>query len=305
MIVIEDAAPTADIKRGLEEGGLAELASAVPITAGEPTPTLRSLIDSVRRLLVMAEDKGDATGWYRRAFDVLQETPFAFTSTAQLERPDSCRPNRGGTRPPLFLVNHWVENYPPRPRDASVVNEREFIVRRARECARIRDRTPTLIAVDFVERGNLIGAVDELNSSIGVLLAEAVPEAVRKCLTDVQHDLFDLGGELSIPGYEAVSDEHVARVEDAVERFNADLAPLKEFILPGGARAAGLAHVARTVCRRAERSVVHLAAAETVPDPTRRYLNRLSDLLFVLARVLNRAAGGDDILWQKGRRRGA
>ena len=163
MIVIEDAAPTADIKRELEAGGLAELASAVPIRAGEPTPTLRSLVDSGRRLLVMAEDKGDATGWYRRAFDVLQETPFAFTSTAQLERPESCRPNRGGTRPPLFLMNHWVESYPPRPRDATVVNEREFLVRRARECAQIRDRTPTLIAVDFVERGNLIGAVDELN----------------------------------------------------------------------------------------------------------------------------------------------
>ncbi len=163
MIVIEDAAPTADIKRELEAGGLAELASAVPIRAGLPTPTLRELIDSGRRLLVMAEDKGDATGWYRRAFEVLQETPFAFTSPAQLELESSCRVNRGGTRPPLFLVNHWVESYPPRPRDATIVNEREFILRRARECARIRDRTPTLIAVDFVERGDLIGAVDVLN----------------------------------------------------------------------------------------------------------------------------------------------
>jgi cob(I)alamin adenosyltransferase len=146
-----------------------------------------------------------------------------------------------------------------------------------------------------------IGAVDELNSVIGVVLAEALPEAIAKCLTDVQHDLFDLGGELSIPGYTAVTDAHVARVEAAVEAFNADLSPLKEFILPGGTRAAALAHVARTVCRRAERSVIRLAAGEPVPERSRIYLNRLSDLLFVLARAINRAAGTRDVLWQKGR----
>lgn len=149
-----------------------------------------------------------------------------------------------------------------------------------------------------------IGSVDELNSTLGVLLAEAVPDAVRACLIDVQHDLFDLGGELSIPGYAAVTDDHIARLEAGVARFNAELSPLKEFILPGGTRAAGLAHVARTVCRRAERTVVHLAATESVSDPARRYLNRLSDLLFVVARTINRASGGSDVLWEKGRRRG-
>jgi len=146
-----------------------------------------------------------------------------------------------------------------------------------------------------------IGTVDELNSTLGVLLAEALPEAVRACLTDVQHDLFDLGGELSIPGHMAVTDAHVQRLEDAVDQFNADLAPLKEFILPGGTRAAAQAHIGRTVCRRAERALVHLATTVPVNEAARRYLNRLSDLLFVLARSLNRQAGGRDVLWRKGR----
>jgi cob(I)alamin adenosyltransferase len=147
-----------------------------------------------------------------------------------------------------------------------------------------------------------IGAVDELNSSLGVLLAEALPPAVTGCVTNVQHDLFDLGGELSIPGYKTVTNAHVERLEAAVERFNADLKPLKEFILPAGTRAASLAHVSRTVCRRAERALVRLAQAEPVEDAARKYLNRLSDLLFVLARVLNRSAGHDDVLWSKDRR---
>jgi cob(I)alamin adenosyltransferase len=146
-----------------------------------------------------------------------------------------------------------------------------------------------------------IGAVDELNSVLGVVLAEALPAAIVACLTDVQHDLFDLGGELSIPGFAAMTEGHIARVEEAVESFNADLSPLKEFILPGGTRAAALTHVARTVCRRAERSVIRLAAVETVSERSRIYLNRLSDLLFVLARALNRAASHPDVLWQKGR----
>lgn len=146
-----------------------------------------------------------------------------------------------------------------------------------------------------------IGEIDELNSTLGLLLCEDLPDPVGHCLTSVQHDLFDLGGELSIPGYSAVTDAHVARLEQDVERFNADLAPLKEFILPGGTRAAAIAHVARTVCRRAERALVRVAAAETVGDPARRYVNRLSDLLFVLARTLNRAAGRPDVLWQKDR----
>ncbi len=146
-----------------------------------------------------------------------------------------------------------------------------------------------------------IGEVDELNSTLGVLLAEPLPPGITATLREVQHDLFDLGGELSIPGYTAVTDEHVARLEDAVEALNADLPPLKEFILPGGSRPAALAHVSRTVCRRAERAVVALGTGETVSDPVRRYLNRLSDLLFVMARALNRAGGGSDVLWQRQR----
>ena len=146
-----------------------------------------------------------------------------------------------------------------------------------------------------------IGAVDELNSTLGVLLADDLPAAVRDCLVQVQHDLFDLGGELSIPGHVAVGEAHVVRLEDAVEAFNAELEPLREFILPGGTRPAALAHVARTVCRRAERDVVTLAASDPVSDPTRRYLNRLSDLLFVVARTLNRVAGRPDVLWRHDR----
>ena len=147
-----------------------------------------------------------------------------------------------------------------------------------------------------------IGDVDELNSTLGVLLAEDLAPELRDELVSIQHDLFDLGGELSIPGHAALDDAHVARLEAAIERHNASLAPLKEFILPGGTRAAALAHVARTVCRRAERSVVHLAAASPVNDPVRRYLNRLSDLLFVLARTLNRSAGHGDVLWRHDRK---
>ena len=150
-----------------------------------------------------------------------------------------------------------------------------------------------------------IGAVDELNSQIGAMLAEPLPADVASLLTDVQHDLFDLGGELSIPGHAAVAAAHVDRLEAAVERYNADLPMLKEFVLPGGTRAAALAHVARTVCRRAERAVVALAGHEAVSTPSRIYLNRLSDLLFVVARALNRAGRVPDVLWQKDRDRGA
>ena len=149
-----------------------------------------------------------------------------------------------------------------------------------------------------------IGGVDELNSSVGVVLAETLPVPIQSLLTDIQHDLFDLGGELSIPGHTAVTPAHIERLENAVERYNADLPPLKEFILPGGTRPAALVHVARTVCRRAERAVVALAAHDPVSQPSRVYLNRLSDLLFVLARALNRAGDSPDVLWQKGRARG-
>ena len=146
-----------------------------------------------------------------------------------------------------------------------------------------------------------IGEVDELNSTLGLLLTEALPAPIDACLTSAQHDLFDLGGELSVPGYSALTDTHVQRLEEAVEALNADLDPLKEFILPGGTRAAALAHVARTACRRAERALVRLAAADPVSDAARRYLNRLSDLLFVIARALNRSAGRSDILWKRDR----
>lgn len=153
------------------------------------------------------------------------------------------------------------------------------------------------------ERVIALGDVDELNSLLGVLLAEPLPDAARTVLHAVQHDLFDLGGELSIPGYRIVGDEHVARVEAATEAFNKDLAPLKEFILPGGTRGAALAHLARTVCRRAERSVVTVSHNEDVNDAARVYLNRLSDFLFVLARSLNASAGGGDVLWKRDRQR--
>jgi cob(I)alamin adenosyltransferase len=146
-----------------------------------------------------------------------------------------------------------------------------------------------------------IGEIDELNSTLGLLLTEPLPTPVAACLTSAQHDLFDLGGELSVPGHSALTDAHIQRVEKAVEAFNADLDPLKEFVLPGGTRAAALAHVARTVCRRAERALVHLAATDPVSDVARRYLNRMSDLLFVLARALNRAAGRPDVLWKRDR----
>ncbi len=148
-----------------------------------------------------------------------------------------------------------------------------------------------------------IGAVDELNSTLGVLLAETLPGTVGAGLQNAQHDLFDLGGELSIPGHALMSESHVARLEQLLEQFNAGLPPLKDFVLPGGARSAALAHVARSVCRRAETRVVALAAKEAVPAFAVQYLNRLSDLLFVLARVLNREAGRPDVLWQQGKNR--
>ena len=148
-----------------------------------------------------------------------------------------------------------------------------------------------------------IGAVDELNSVLGVLLAEALPEAARSCLENVQNDLFDLGGELSVPGHAIMSKAHVERLEHELDRFNAGLPPLKDFILPAGPRAAALAHVARTVCRRAERRLVTLSRKQKTAPIMQAYLNRLSDLLFVLARKLNRASGSTDVLWQQGKNR--
>jgi len=149
----------------------------------------------------------------------------------------------------------------------------------------------------------VLGEVDELNSSLGVLLAEPLPDKLREALESVQHDLFDLGGEICIPGRTSLSDSQVKRLEALLEEYNRDLPPLKEFILPGGTRAASLAHLARTVCRRAERALVALSRSEKTGEVSRVYLNRLSDLLFVLGRALNRSGGRGDVLWQQGRNR--
>ena len=146
-----------------------------------------------------------------------------------------------------------------------------------------------------------IGDVDELNSHLGLLLCEPLPDAVRTLLVDVQHQLFNLGGELSIPGYELLKAEALLQLDQALADHNAQLPRLAEFILPAGTRAASQAHVCRTVARRAERAVVALGRAEAVRDAPRHYLNRLSDLLFVLARVLNRMDGGDDVYWKSER----
>ena len=153
-------------------------------------------------------------------------------------------------------------------------------------------------------RVSAYGTVDELNSAIGmVLAAEGVPDDVREVLTQVQHDLFDLGGELCIPGMATVQDSDIARLESTLDELNEPLPPLKEFILPGGGMAAACGHLARTVCRRAERAVVTLARVEDIRAQPQRYLNRLSDLLFVICRVLARASGHGEVLWQHERRR--
>lgn len=150
-------------------------------------------------------------------------------------------------------------------------------------------------------RPHAMGDVDELNSHIGLLLCEPLPADVRDVLVDVQHQLFNLGGEISVPGYEMLKDEALLRLDDALAHYNAQLPRLLEFILPAGTRAASQAHVCRTVARRTERSVVALQEVETMRPAPRQYLNRLSDLLFVLARVLNRVDGGDDVYWKSDR----
>jgi cob(I)alamin adenosyltransferase len=150
-------------------------------------------------------------------------------------------------------------------------------------------------------RVEAIGAVDELNSALGLLAAESLPPEIRQSIVDIQHELFDLGGELSMPGRSVLMATQVERLEHQLDQLNEPLPPLKEFILPGGSRAAALAHFARTVCRRAERRVIALAHVETVNPATLHYLNRLSDLLFVVARALNRAEGQPDVLWQPGK----
>ena len=154
-------------------------------------------------------------------------------------------------------------------------------------------------------RVHAMGEVDELNSHIGVLLCEAIPESVRGVLVEVQHQLFNLGGELSIPGFELLKPEAVMALDQALAQHNENLPKLQEFILPAGNRAASLAHVCRTVARRAERAVVALGNEEALKEAPRQYLNRLSDLMFVLARVLNRyrtdGTVGDDVYWKSER----
>jgi cob(I)alamin adenosyltransferase len=146
------------------------------------------------------------------------------------------------------------------------------------------------------------GTVDEANSAVGLVLAvPGLPAAVAACLTDVQHDLFDVGAELCIPGHRVVTDAYATRLETVLDAFNEGLPPLKEFILPGGGPAAAACHLARTVVRRAERRVWSLARAEAVAPQVPRYLNRLSDLLFVVARVLARHEQGSDVLWRRER----
>jgi cob(I)alamin adenosyltransferase len=147
------------------------------------------------------------------------------------------------------------------------------------------------------------GTVDEVNSAVGMVLASDLPDTVRDCLTRIQHELFDLGGELCMPGTTLIPDAYVDGLEKALDGFNEDLPPLKDFILPGGSESAARCHLARTVARRAERRVVSLAHNEAVNDATIRYLNRLSDLLFVVARVLARRDGGSEVLWVHGDQR--
>ena len=159
----------------------------------------------------------------------------------------------------------------------------------------------TRVAKDSA-RVNAYGSVDEANSTIGLLLAAELPDGVRELLTRIQHQLFDLGGELCIPGHAAVFDADVDALEARLDHYNDDLPPLKDFILPGGGEAAARCHIARTVVRRAERDAVTLSRHDAVRPQAIRYLNRLSDLLFVLARVLARSSGHGEVLWDHDRR---
>lgn len=162
-MMIEDAAPTQDIKGAFEESGLAEYANDFQPGAGRTFPTLREMLRSGKRLWVAAEERGESGTWYHRGYDVTQETPFSFGSPADVKATASCRPNRGPDDAPLLLLNHWVETYPPNPRNADLVNDQDVLVSRAQRCARERGRWPHLLAVDFVERGDVVAAAAELN----------------------------------------------------------------------------------------------------------------------------------------------
>jgi cob(I)alamin adenosyltransferase len=151
-------------------------------------------------------------------------------------------------------------------------------------------------------RVEAMGDVDELNAIIGILLTEPISSDIRDTLTRVQHDLFDLGGEICMPGHTMIQPERVTALEETLDRLNENLEPLKEFILPGGTRAAAYCHMARTVCRRAERQLVRLSRVEPVTAVSLQYLNRLSDLLFVVCRTLNLEAGIPDVLWKNDHR---
>ncbi|MDX9951945.1 MAG: cob(I)yrinic acid a,c-diamide adenosyltransferase [Methylophilaceae bacterium] len=147
-------------------------------------------------------------------------------------------------------------------------------------------------------RVEAMGDVDELNAVIGILLSEPLAAEIQDTLTRVQHDLFDLGGEICIPGHAMVKAERVSALEETLDRLNEQLQPLKEFILPGGSRAAAYCHLARTVCRRAERQLTRLSREEPVTTISLQYLNRLSDLLFVMCRAINKQADVPDVLWK-------
>lgn len=158
-----------------------------------------------------------------------------------------------------------------------------------------------------VEKDNLrveaFGTVDELNCAIGLLLATELPDSVRNCLNRTQHELFDLGGELCMPGYTLIPDTYISALENNLDSFNEDLPPLKDFILPGGSEAAARCHLARTIARRAERRLISMSREQDVNEASIRYLNRFSDLLFVIARVLARHDGGAEVIWVHGDRR--
>lgn len=162
-IMVEDAAPARDIMRGFDEAGLTEYASDFQWAPGRTFPTLGEMIGSGKRIWVAGEERGVPGTWYHRGYDVTQETPFSFTSPKQLDTRASCRDNRGKPDAPLFLINSWVETYPPNPKNADVVNRPKFLVDRARRCQEIRGLWPQLLAVDFVERGDVVGAAAQLN----------------------------------------------------------------------------------------------------------------------------------------------